>query len=163
MSRRLQLALTALVLLAVVGFVLFSIGHSASERPQGSGDVGVLRVYAQRADGPARLPPSRLVRLQRPQDFTFRLMVEGSGPRWVRVALEVEPDPPTVLFEEQFQAPHDGYLDYVLRLSEGDPDRATLVVTVEAPHMMSAVSRFPVVLQGGDTPFWEPKTATTAR
>ncbi len=134
------------------------------QRPEGSGQVGVLAVYAQTRRGPERLPPSRGGTFERPQDLAFQFDVRGTGPRWIRVRLE---DPSTkektLLYEKLHHAPSFlEPLDYVLRLDERAPDRVDLVVTVEAPHMMAAVSRFPLLLVGGNTRFWEGQPTETA-
>ena len=119
-------------------------------------------VFAQMPSGPVRLPPSRTVRLPRPQDFAFRFVAQGTGPRFLRIELEAR-GRRTVVFEEQVSTPADEYLDYVLRLDESAPDEAVLTVVVEAPHMMSAISDFPLRLVGASRPFWETQTATRAR
>lgn len=128
---------------------------SGVPRPEGSGDVGVLKVFAQRPSGPTRLPVGRKVRLYRPQDITFYLDVEGTGPRFVRIEVEAA-GTRAVVFEEKFQAPVHDYLEYILKMGEEMPDEVMLTVVVEAPHMMSAISDFPLQLVGGDTPFWDP-------
>ena len=135
---------------------------SAPERPEATGDVGVLKVFAQSPQGPVRIMPGRAYRLPRPQDFAFELDVEGTGPRFVRIEVEAA-GVRSVMFEERISAPHSDYLDYVLRLDESFPDTAMLTVVVEAPHMMSAVSDFPLVLEGAERPFWETGTATAAQ
>lgn len=148
--------------LAALALILGTFGcPSRSERPSATGDVGVLKVYAQTGKGPVRLLPGRAYRLLRPQDFAFEFEVEGTGPRFVRIEVEAE-GVRSVMYEEKLIAPYGEYLDYVLRLDEGVPDAAVLTVVVEAPHMLSAVSDFPVVLVGAETPFWETGTATAA-
>lgn len=137
-------------------------GCPSPKRPAGTGDVGVLEVYAQVPEGPRRLPPSRRVRLLRPQDFAFRFRADGTGPRWVRIELE-QRGVRTVLLEEQMATPSDQYLDYTLRLDERAADEVTLTVVVQAPHMLSAVSDFPILLVGAERPFWEVPTSTKAR
>ncbi len=155
MSRRTQIAWAALTSVALAAAAVLALsGPSAEPRPEGTGDVGVLAVYAQVPAGPRRLPPGRLVRLQRPQDFAFRFQAEGTGPRWVRVELETE-GRRVVLHEEKRSTPSDEYIDFVLRLDEAHPDDVTLTVVVEAPHMMRAVSDFPIRLTGANTRFWE--------
>jgi len=138
------------------------VGGCASKRPEGTGDVGMLQVFAQLPKGPQRLPPSRAVSLPRPQDFAFRFIAEGTGPRWVRIELE-QRGTRAVMFEEQLATPADRYLDYTLRLDESAADEVTLTVVVEAPHMMRAVSDFPIRLVGAERRFWETETTTTAR
>jgi hypothetical protein len=135
--------------------LLVAQATSAPSRPVATGDVGVLKVYAQLPSGPVRLPPGRHVRLPRPQDFAFYLEVEGTGPRFVRIEVEAA-GTRSVMFEERVEAPRHEYLGYTLRLGEGVPDDVMLTVVVEAPHMMSAVSDFPLRLAGGETRFWEP-------
>ena len=138
----------------------WALGTATSEppRPAATGDVGVLKVFAQRPSGPTRMPPGRHVRLQRPQDFAFYFDVEGTGPRFVRVEVEAA-GTRSVMYEEQLVAPRHDYLDYTLRLGEDVPDDVMLTVVVEAPHMMRAVSDFPIQLVGGETRFWDEPAA----
>lgn len=156
MSAGVKVALSALAALALVGGVIGFVALTRPPpRPPGTGDVGVLMVFAQTPGGPVRLRPGRKVRLPRPQDFAFRFVAEGTGPRFVRIELEDEQGR-VVVFEEKMTTPADGYLDYTLRLDERAADDVVLTAVVEAPHMMSAVSDFPIRLEGAERPFWEP-------
>ncbi len=150
--------LAALGIAGAVAAASFALQQSLP-RDEGTGDVGVLEVYAQVSAGPVRIYPGRTIRLPRPQHFAFRFTSAGTGPRFVRV--EVEGDGVrTVMHEEKLQAPFDDYLGYVLELSETFPDQVMVTVVVESPHMMSAVSDFPLLLAGASRPFWETKTST---
>ena len=123
--------------------------------PEGSGEVGEVTVFGQIPSGPVPLPPERLRRLPRPQDFAFQFTSAGRGPRYIRIELETE-GTHAVVFEERFGAPREkDSLEYVLRLGNEDPDRVTLIVTVEAPHAMSVIRRYPIELAGPERPFWE--------
>lgn len=162
MSKGIQVAGAALAAVVLAGVVLWMrVGPNPAPRPEGTGDVGVLAVYAQLPKGPVRLPVGRPVKLLRPQDFAFRFMAEGTGPRYLRVELEADGHR-TVLHEVKHATPSDEYLDFVLRLDERHPDDVMLTVVVEAPHMMSAVSDFPIRLMGAERPFWETATSTPA-
>ncbi len=137
-------------------FVAFQTRDGLAERPHATGDIGFLLVYGQMAEGPTALQPDRLRRLPRPQDFAFQFVAGGSGPRLIRLEIE-EGVQRTVMFEERVYAPATmEALDYVMHLDEKAPDNFVLVVTVEAPHAVSAVSRYPVQLEGKDRRFWDP-------
>ncbi|MEO1336988.1 MAG: hypothetical protein AAFV29_15195 [Myxococcota bacterium] len=121
----------------------------------GSGDVGVVEVYAQLADGPTRLWPERSRSLPRPQDLAFRFSVKGTGPRVVRIEVN-DGETPWTAYEQFHYAPaNEESLDYVLELDETSPDRLEVFVTVEAPHTNRVTSRFPLHLVGGRQRFWE--------
>lgn len=150
----------ALIALAV-GWWLSPM-RTTVERPAATGQVGVLEVYAQTRRGPQRMFPSRGGTFERPQDIAFQFVVEGTGPRWIRLELENPiAENKVVLYEDTHAAPADVEpLNYVLHLDENVPDRLDLIVTVESPHMLAAVSRFPILLVGGNTRYWETTTAT---
>jgi hypothetical protein len=123
--------------------------------PEGRGEVGEVTVFGQIPSGPVPLQPDRLRRLPRPQDFAFQFSSTGQGPRFIRIELETGGMISTV-FEDRFGAPSEkDSLEYVLRLGDDNPDQATLIVTIEAPHAMSVVQRYPVELVGPERPFWE--------
>ena len=158
-------ALAAAALFAVGVMALIGAGHLAtrgSGRPAGSGAIGRVLVFGQTPEGPHALYPERPRSLPRPQDFAFQLKVEdGTGPRFVRIAVEHE-GAETVLHEERFEAPYLDNLDYVVRFDESAPDAFTLVVTIEAPHAEKVVSRYPIQLLGANTRFWERSDAGPA-
>lgn len=134
---------------------LGSHGCTPKDRPPASGETGVLYAYAQTSKGPVRLQPGREGSFLRPQDIAFQFSVEGTGPRFVRVELEAG-EVRSVLYEEKHEAPaFREALPLVVRLDERHPDRVGLTVFVEAPHRMTAVSRFFVRLVGPETRFWE--------
>jgi hypothetical protein len=117
--------------------------------------VGEVTVFGQIPSGPVPLPPDRLRRLPRPQDFAFQFSSTGQGPRYIRIELEAE-GRSSVVFEDRFGAPAEKEaLEYVLRLDDDDPDRVALIVTLEAPHATSVVQRYPIELVGPERRFWE--------
>jgi hypothetical protein len=123
--------------------------------PEGSGEVGEVTVFGQISSGPVPLPVERLRRLPRPQDFAFQFSSTGKGPRYIRIEVETEAST-SVVFEERFGAPAEKEpLELMLRLGDEISDRVTLIVTVEAPHAMSVVRRYPIELVGPERPFWE--------
>jgi hypothetical protein len=123
--------------------------------PRGEGEVGEVTVFGQIPSGPVALPPERERRLPRPQDFAFHFESKGKGPRYIRIELEADGRTST-LYEDRFGTPYEkNSLEYVLRLGNDDPDRVTLIVTVEAPHASSVVHRYPVELVGPERRFWE--------
>jgi hypothetical protein len=130
------------------------------ERPQGSGDVGSITVYAQRPEGPFRLQPGRLRALKRPQDLSFQWTVNGTGPRELRVEI-LSQGKTTVMHEERLSTPADQFpLEYVLHLDDKMPDELELVVSLEAPHTVGYESRYPLVVTGSDK--WTLDTSTTS-
>lgn len=147
------------VLLIVVGaLALVTAGALLSarvQRPDASGELGELVVFAQLPTGPARLRPERQHRLPRPQHFAFRFTAAGTGPRLLRI--EVKSASLRYTAYEQFhEAPAEREaLDFVLLLDESTPDRVELLITLEAPHTQSVTSRFPVLLTGPSRRFWE--------
>lgn len=153
--------------LAAIGLAGLAAGVFAAlpvlpPRALGAGDVGVLKVFAQVPSGPVRIRPGRGIRLLRPQHFAFHFESAGTGPRFVRVEVEHN-GLRTVMHEQKLEAPINEYLRYVLELGETFPDEVMLTVVVESPHMMSAVSDFPVHLVGAATPYWETRTATATK
>src|SRR5262245_27506853 len=86
------------------------------ERPEASGDVGSILVYAQRPEGPFHLQPGRKRTLKRPQDLSFQWNVNGNGPRELRIEM-TSAGKTTVLHEEKLTAPADHFpLDYVFHI-----------------------------------------------
>jgi hypothetical protein len=125
------------------------------DRPEASGDVGSITVYAQRPEGPFRIQPGRTATLQRPQDLSFQWTVNGTGPREVRIELDTA-DKVTVMHEERLDAPADQFpLQFVLHVSDLMPDEAELVIVLEAPHSVGYESRYPLKITGTDK--WELK------
>ncbi len=133
----------------VFGFVLWLvIQRPPSPEVPATGAIGVLEVYGQLPQGPVRLQPDRRRTLPRPQYIAFVLNAEGTGPRLVRVDLEVN-GVRQVVHEETIVAPASSYgLDYVLRLDDSAADELAVVVSVESPHAGHAESRFMVRLGG---------------
>ncbi|MCC7385650.1 MAG: hypothetical protein IT384_27625 [Deltaproteobacteria bacterium] len=122
------------------------------ERPEATGDVGFLAVYAQLERGPVRLVPNERTQLPRPQDLTFQWVVQGSGPRLVRIEL-VTGSERLVLHEEKLQAPSDQVpLTYMLHLDDTAPNELSVVVTIEAPHARALTLTHPLVLVGSEVP-----------
>lgn len=147
-------AILTLIGMSAAGLLVWAWPKSVP-RPEGSGQVGILAVYAQTPYGPVRLRPRQPVRLYRPQDFVFLFQAEGTGPRYLRLEIEAG-DRHWVQFEEKVETPFaPEYLGPRLRMGEEWPDEVLLRAVVEAPHMMSAISEFPILLIGKSTPFWE--------
>jgi hypothetical protein len=148
----------AVIVFLAVGLLAGGVAYLLARTdppPEGSGEVGEVTVFAQIPSGPVPLQPDRLRRLPRPQDFAFQFSSAGRGPRYIRIELEAGGLASTV-FEERFGAPSQkDSLEYVLRLGDDDPDQVALIVTVEAPHAMSVVERYPIELVGPERPFWE--------
>ncbi len=145
-----------LLALGVAALVaVYAVVSGAEPTAVGTGDIGTLDVYGQTKQGPAKLPKDRRVTLPRPQDFAFQFTGEGTGPRIIRIEVEALGEV-SVAYEEIHQAPKfKDSLGYTMHLSEDAPDEITIVVTLEAPHAMSRVSRHPVRLVGAESPFWE--------
>lgn len=138
----------------VLGLVVWRLA-ATPDLPAGTGDIGTVEVYGQTPKGPQKLPADRQVSLPRPQDFAFQFTAEGTGPRWIRIALESRGEV-SVLYEEVHEAPaFKDSLGFTFRMSEEAPDEATMIVTLEAPHAMTREARYPVRLIGADSPFWE--------
>ena len=155
MQHRNQLAVALLLVgsaaLATAAVVL----TNRADRPAGTGDIGVLEVYGQLPNGPSRLWPDRARTLARPQDVAFRLSVDGTGPRLVRIEVDTASER-FIAYEQFHYAPtRNESLDFVLQLGETVPDQLDLLVTLEAPHTTAIVSRFPIVLSGPNRRFWE--------
>ena len=125
-------------------------------RPRADGEVGELYVYGQTPQGPRLLSPGRAVALPRPQDFSFQLDVEGSGPRLIRMDVESEDGVSTLHEERTFAPAKRRPLEYVLHMSEEAPDYLALVITVEAPHLPPVSRRYPLRLSTREHPFWRP-------
>lgn len=124
-------------------------------RPSGTGEVGIVTVYAQTAEGPRALRPGREVWLPRPQALAFELSAAGTGPRLVRV--EVDDGARRPVHEVKLAAPLDRWsLDWVARFGEAAPDRVTLHVVVEAPHDRPRRERYPLRFVGVERPFGAP-------
>lgn len=141
--------------LAVAALVGLGVFLARPPVPAATGDIGTVEVYGQTPDGPKKLPADRRVSLPRPQDLAFQFTSEGTGPRWLRIELDTGGDV-SVLYEEQVTAPaFKDSLGYTFRMSEEAPDEVTVIVTLEAPHAMSRVERYPLRLIGADSPFWE--------
>lgn len=134
------------------------LGQIRPPRPEGSGEVGVLIVYAQSADGPIPLDPGPSTALPRPQDFAFQFNSKGVGPRLVRIGLDA-PEGFVDLYETRVVAPVEAWsLDYVAHFGEVAPDQLELVVTVEAPHQTPRVERYPFRLATASSRFWDPSS-----
>jgi len=132
------------------GAAFFAAGGPGfgSSRPDATGGPGRVTVYGQRAAGPVRLIPGRAQVLPRPQELVFHLVIDGTGPRDVRIEAETE-GRRRVLYEARWRGPVEGrYLDFSVPLDERAPDRWTLVVVVEPPHQMNLESRYPIALVG---------------
>jgi hypothetical protein len=147
--------------------VAFLVRHKQrelmSDRPEGSGDVGSVAVYAQLHAGPVKLQVGRKRVLERPQHVAFQFTAEGTGPREVRIEI-VEPEGRSTLMNETvLDAPKQDYtLDYVLDLGDDIPDVLTLVVGIDAPHARGYASSYPMVLTGSEK-YEAPRTSTRAR
>jgi len=123
-----------------------------AERPEASGDVGMLAVYGQIRDTPTRLYPKRGAVLPRPQHLAFQFTAAGTGPRIVRIEL-VAGDHRSTMHEERIDAPKDRWsLGWVLLLDDNYPDLLEVEVVVEAPHARSVRSRIPLQLTGESDP-----------
>jgi hypothetical protein len=135
---------------AVAYLIYAERAKSFVDRPQGSGDVGSITVYAQRPEGPFRLQPGRARELKRPQDLSFQWTVNGTGPRVIRVEI-VREGRTTVMHEETLAAPADKEpLQYVLHLDDRLGDAIEVVVILEAPHSAGYESRYPLTITGSD-------------
>jgi hypothetical protein len=123
-------------------------GARRRARPAASGEVGVVAVYGRVDQGLLRLPPSTVTRLPRPQDLSFQLTADGTGPRVIKIEMETDVSR-TLMVEERAFAPAKGdTLEYLLHLDQTAPDAFRLIVTVEAPHAMAASLRYGVRLTG---------------
>lgn len=121
-----------------------------AERPEAAGHVGSITVYAQRPEGPFKIQPGRVATLRRPQDLSFQWTVEGTGPRVLRIELEIA-GKTTVMHEERIEAPANQLpLDYVLHVTDLMPDELDLVIVLEAPHSVGYESRYPLRVTGTD-------------
>ncbi len=141
--------------LAVAALVALGVWLARPPVPAATGDIGTVEVFGQTPDGPKKLPEDRRVSLPRPQDIAFQFTAEGTGPRWLRIEIDTGGDV-QVLWEELVTAPaYKDALGYTFRMGEEAPDEVTMIVTLEAPHAMSRVARYPLRLIGADSPFWE--------
>lgn len=141
--------------LAVAALVALGFGLAQPPVPAATGDIGTVEVYGQTPQGPRKLPADRRVSLPRPQDIAFQFTAEGTGPRWLRIEIDVGGDI-QVLWEEKVNAPaFKDSLGYTFRMGEEAPDEVTVIVTLEAPHAASRTERYPVRLIGAESPFWE--------
>lgn len=131
--------------------LLVLAGACDGRRPAASGEVGVLRVYGQ-LEAPVVLPPGGAV-LPRPQRLAFLFIAPGQGPRDIRIEAH-RAGAVRVLHEERRRArPNPAYLDYLLVLKDGAPDRFELVTVVEAPHAQPVQTRYRIELRGRRPPF----------
>lgn len=119
------------------------------DRPEATGDVGVLAAYGQLESGPIRLLPTRRTILPRPQHLAFQFTAEGTGPRIARVELLTR-GRRIVMHEERLEAPKEAWsLGSIITLDDTYPDELELVVVVEAPHARTVSSQIKLRLVGG--------------
>ncbi|MBI4816887.1 MAG: hypothetical protein HY791_11545 [Deltaproteobacteria bacterium] len=116
------------------------------DRPEATGEIGFVAVYAQLPQGPAPLIPGATSVLRRPQDVAFQWTVKGTGPRLARIEL-LTTSRREVIEELALAAPAEQEaLAPLVRLDDRSPDELELVVTVEAPHARAVVSSYPLKL-----------------
>ncbi len=150
-----QLAVIVFFAVGVVTLIGAVLLYPSDPLPPARGEVGEIAVFGQLPAGPVRLTPDRLRRLPRPQDFAFQFTSKGEGPRYLRVEMEAE-GVSSVVYEDRIGAPKEKEsLEFVLRVGDDYPDHIGLVVTIEAPHAMSVIRRYPIELVGPERPFWE--------
>lgn len=165
MNRRDSVVIAGLLGVGIAGFfaawLIFSErAKQFVERPEASGDVGSITVYAQRPEGPFRLQPGKTRALKRPQDLSFQWTVNGTGPRELRIELTAGNET-TVMHEERLSAPADQFpLEYVLHIDDRIPDQVEISVVLEAPHAVGYESRYPLVVSGSDK--WTLGTSTVS-
>jgi hypothetical protein len=112
----------------------------------------MLSVYAQLPEGFLWLTPAAVSRVPRPQDLAFQLTSKGSGPRTVRVEMELE-GKRTTLAEETVMTPADAAtLGYLLHLDQSSPDSFVLIATLESPHAQAITFKYGVRLVGAGDP-----------
>ena len=130
----------------IAGVLVAKSNAFGPPRPDASGDVGVLAIYAQTAFGPVRLVAGERRELTRPQDFAFQFTCEGTGPRVVRIEMKTDGEP-EILNEVKMNCPANmESLGYVLKLDDKAPNDVELSTIVEAPHDHLRVHRFPITL-----------------
>ncbi|NJK89380.1 MAG: hypothetical protein HC923_08215 [Myxococcales bacterium] len=136
----------------VLGSVFWGAGLAAGcteAASLASGDVGIVRVFGQRDEGPVPLVPGRRNVLPRPQELAFELVAAGTGTRDVRIEVSWLDGRRQVVHEER--APATGtprYLDFLLKLDESLPDRLRLYTIVEPPHDLNLTVAYDIVLVG---------------
>lgn len=151
MTRDHQLALAtgAGIVIALVAALLVQQSQREKaglvERPKATGELGVVHAFAQLPErGPVLLRVGTETLVPSPQSISFQWSVEGTGPRFIRVATQ-EGDTVTVQFEMELQAPaHQENLERLLEIHDGWPHQFDLLITVEAPHAAAVTARFPI-------------------
>jgi hypothetical protein len=116
------------------------------EPPEATGDVGVLRAWAQTDQGPVLLRPGIRRELWRPQDIAFTYTAKGTGPRLLRIELDDRRRLWT-MHEVTVEAPQDETpLPWVLHLDDTVPPDVEVHVTIEPPHTRPVTSILPIRL-----------------
>ena len=151
MTRDQQLAAATVlgVVVALVAAGLFQRGLRQEagivERPPATGELGVIHAFAQLPErGPVLLRVGAETLVPSPQSISFQWSVEGTGPRYIRVASE-EAGVTTIHFEMELSAPAKmENLPRLLEIGDGWAHRFDLLITVEAPHAAAVTARFPI-------------------